>query len=169
MLDDIIVSGLAGGLIVFIILGSVKLALFIKRFVRDVDFRKSLSSGITRAWRLYRAVLIVVAVIGSLFYWYELRPSRIKHECSWVEYKVNAQPADPGITREEEALSKERYEACIENDRKRNPPVGGGMRLIPDCEYPVAYKEPSLATLERTETREATEEEYRFCLRDKGL
>lgn len=82
MLDDVIVSGLAGGLIVFIILASVRLAFFIKRLIGDVDFRKSLLSGFVGKWKRYRIILVVILGIGSLFYWYEWRPSQIKKQCN---------------------------------------------------------------------------------------
>jgi hypothetical protein len=177
MFENILVSGLAGGLIVFIILGSVNLFFFIRKLIRDVDFRKNLLLRIVRVWMAYRVVLIVAVVVGAVFYWYELRPSRIKHECSWTEYRVDAQPADFGVSKEEEARSIDEFDSCAKEYQQKMDSLQKNtwdyinLRAARDmaCKERLFYREPSPATPERVERREATEEEYQFCLRDKGL
>ena len=40
----------------------------------------------------YQVVILIVLVLGGLFYWFQLRPAFIKKECSWVEKHTEAVP-----------------------------------------------------------------------------
>ena len=47
-------------------------------------------------------ITTLVLSIGSLlFYWYQVRPSQIKHECSWVKMHDEAKPGRPAMTKEQ--------------------------------------------------------------------
>ncbi|KKQ66847.1 MAG: hypothetical protein US86_C0003G0090 [Candidatus Daviesbacteria bacterium GW2011_GWA2_38_24] len=35
-------------------------------------------------------IIVIITLFTFLFYWYELRPARIRHDCSWVQH-----PDDP--------------------------------------------------------------------------
>lgn len=73
MLDTILVSGLAGGLIIFIILGSVQLAFFIKKLIKDVNFRKNFLLRFVRVRKYFLIILILILGVSGLLYWYEFQ------------------------------------------------------------------------------------------------
>lgn len=81
-------------------------------------------------------------LIGSLFYWFEIRPSKIRQECSWTTEKVELAYCD---------YLKWKY-----HDNKDSIFAD----LIPDkCnEEKEEYK-----------TKKATPKEYDFCIRSKGI
>jgi hypothetical protein len=62
--------------------------------------------------------------IGSfLFYWYQIRPAQIKHECSWMKQHSDAIPARLAMTKEE-LIAKRVIRSCnaeIEALRKQIP------------------------------------------------
>jgi len=59
--------------------------------------------------KVYILISLTTLIIASfLFYWFELRPAEIMHDCSWVEVHENEKPANPGITKEEADKEKTR-------------------------------------------------------------
>jgi len=45
--------------------------------------------------------LFICSMGGLLFYWYQIRPAQIRHDCSWVKHHSGAVPARPALTKEE--------------------------------------------------------------------
>lgn len=88
----------------------------------------------------HKEVVIIIAVIlGFVFYWFQLRPTSIKKECSWASGAL-------GLTYEAYQLGKiQTPEEYLANPQK--------VSLQPDKEV----------------TRPATKAEYDLCLRQNGL
>lgn len=126
--------------------------------------------------------LIVLSVIGYyLFYWYELRPAKIKHDCSW--YKV-VDVAIPAINKEEAEASKAEYDKCVEENKKKKEEAEASRNsetwkefntnLLDDWEAPsqACYnflKYERSYTPEKEWYRKAKDTEYDFCLHEKGV
>ncbi len=112
-------------------------------------------------------ILFVLALLGTLFYWYEIRPAQIKHGCSWVRHYEEAKPAKEGVS-EEELWQSGRLKDCsresesIFNRLNRDFCEDRNKKIIEESK-----SEP--AEPEREWFTKATEKEYQFCLRDKGL
>ena len=118
-------------------------------------------------------ILLVVLLIPSWFYWYEIRPAQIKHDCSWVRMTSPSKLAKPAMTEEQlringilEDCSKHNYvnaetnrfirplrEVCESENKKKIEEYREGKAAVPAKEWWV----------------QADEEEYKFCLHDKGL
>ena len=88
----------------------------------------------------------------GLFYWYQIRPAQIKHDCSWVRHYKPGKPAEPPMT-ETELSEKGIIKSCDLNDIKSPSPPS----------WLDKYGESLLII------RSRCEEEYKFCLHDKGL
>ncbi len=133
-----------------------------------------------KSYRL--TIFLVVALLLTAFTWYEIRPSWIKHDCSWIKEIEAGVPAKPSMTEDElqannmlstcdkpveqpiqpdmTALERHRitvlndaYDRCLENNRK----------IVSD------YAQPRNAVPEKVSWRKSNTHEYEFCLRDKGL
>lgn len=128
-------------------------------------------------------VLIFLLIGGIFFYWYEIRPAIIKHDCSWViDRHENAKEAVPAMT---EAQLKEKgwLPDCnvLESEKDiENAILGESFLirkrkiLISNCKNDYQkkieeYKKDQSATEARDVWRKTTNEEYIFCLHDKGL
>ena len=131
--------------------------------------------------------LIPLLLISSgVFYWFQVRPTKIKHECSWVKTHFDKVPAKPAKTEEEvfveSKLSKEDFERALGLARGEIKPRTGTAKGMSGL--PVSFEDHRLSVFgdgfvkqmqespevpARDETRQAKDEEYRFCLRDKGL
>ena len=126
-------------------------------------------------------ILALLILMGSLFYWFQYRPAQIKHDCSWVKEVEAAIPSYPAMTENqlkqkgivtncsvsddsqtktldtfstaEEVINQRRQELCLEQNQK----------------IVELYRKPRNAVPEKEHWRKATNEEYKFCLRDKGL
>jgi hypothetical protein len=70
---------------------------------------------------------IIVIILLTGFYWFQVRPSQIKHDCSWVKMHDNAVPARPAMTKEE----------LIRNGiiRSCNNEIEALKKVIPDANY----------------------------------
>lgn len=108
----------------------------------------------------YKIIIIVgLVILGGAFYWFQIRPTTIKRNCSWFTEIIKA---DPGITKEQAEINKIKLNngecsnsegrltsfSCymLEKDTKERPP------------------QP-----EKEVTNEATKNEYDMCLRQNGL
>ena len=96
------------------------------------------------------AVSGIVLTLVTLFYWFQIRPAQIKHNCSWVTYKVESIYCEYLKDRVTQGnLFKDFYTKDIETCKNESD----------------TYKLRD----ESYQTREATQKEYEFCLHDKGL
>jgi hypothetical protein len=46
-------------------------------------------------------LFLILTSTAFLFYWFQIRPAQIKHECSWVKMHVDAKPGRPSMTKEQ--------------------------------------------------------------------
>ena len=123
------------------------------------------------------ALLVVpVVLIIIIFYWYQVRPSRIMHACSWFKVTLAPVPADPGITIEEAKIqSLEAYKTCRDSfstfreEYSNSNTDSSFFNNIGCSENSIGYKAPTPYQPERDTYRQASKTEYEFCLHDKGL
>lgn len=123
--------------------------------------------------------LISTTFLAGLFYWYQVRPSQIKHSCSWVKVTEPAIPSYPMMNEEQlrekgmlrscqstslELVQEVRNEILKEINVSRKRVCEDSNRKIID-EYSLARD----AVPEKISWRKSTNEEYSFCLHDKGL
>lgn len=121
-------------------------------------------------------LLFIIALL--LFYWYQVRPSQIKHDCSWVKINHVAVPAYPAMTKDE-LLAKGIITACPSPLPTPIPtpgivPIMTSNFWISVCDQNnintiEKYSKPRAAIPASVSWRKSTDTEYKFCLRDKGL
>jgi len=46
-------------------------------------------------WFRISILSLIILLIGGSFYWYGIRPAKIKSNCAWVEEHLDAIPAQP--------------------------------------------------------------------------
>ncbi len=123
--------------------------------------------------RVAGILLLLLPVLGSLFYWYEIRPAQIKHDCSWIKKHSNAIPAREGKTKEQ-LLAEGKLKVCPDL-LTSDYPEGSAFYLLDvrRCEVEndaiVNQNKPQQYVPAKDWYEEATKEEYTFCLHDKGL
>lgn len=105
-------------------------------------------------------IILLIIIIGFLFYWYAYLPGKIRHECSWVRRVTTATSAQPAITKEDVENSKVEYDKCVNEGR--------GGRLF--CEYMLKQEGPAIpAKPEQVWYEKADSAEYNFCIHEQGL
>lgn len=128
--------------------------------------------------------IILLIVSGSVFYWFQVRPAQIKHDCSWVKTHFDKIPAKSGKTVEqvsaESKLSKEDQERAIKLAKGEVQPrsdnsAGPDLLKLQDSmlelegESMISKMQGSPEVPARDEIKKATPTEYTFCLHEKGL
>lgn len=104
-----------------------------------------------------KIVIVLVVILGLLFYWFQIRPINIKKNCSWVTETI---PADPGVTKEQAELNKKSFD---------EQQCGKEKLISSRCFQLKTDTVERLPQPERKEITEATEKEYNLCLRQNGL
>jgi hypothetical protein len=138
--------------------------------------------------------LFICSMGGLLFYWYQIRPAQIRHGCPWVKHHSDAVPARQAMTKEE-LESKGIIRTCNNEFAKVKEmmpeyDISSGDEVIfnknfsfeqkriiwyatscrEDGDRVIAeYKTPRKAIPAKDWYEKADEDEYRFCLHDKGL
>lgn len=107
-------------------------------------------------WLKIVALVIFITAIGGAFYWYELRPAKIKHDCSWVFKHTDEVPAKPGKTQQE-------YDGCIEANQAKTGSYFEAL-LNSNCGEVARAYQPAKEWWQR-----ATKAQYDFCIHEKGL
>lgn len=115
---------------------------------------KLIPSITKKGFYIFTGIVVLLLIVGSNFYWYEIRLAQIKHDCSWVKRYQDAIPAKPGLTQEE--INKD----C-------NEIVGNPFYKSMTCNLKPILPEPAKSA--KDWWGEANAEEYKFCLHDKGL
>lgn len=123
-------------------------------------------------------ILLTILLISGWFYWYELRPAKIRQDCSWVKHTTEAIPAKPAMN-EEELKVGGLIKDCSGKRTKSSGEVTGIYESIfnedkSTCESKnrqiiEEYKtvRPEIPAKDWWEP--ATPKQYEFCLHDKGL
>ena len=127
----------------------------------------------------YRVFIILMGLflISSWFYWFQIRPAQIKHDCSWIEVHEKAIHASPGVPIEEVEASRRDNPQCKDwSHGSLSIPRSGYQSVFQnngadlDCFYLIKnYKAPQAAQPAKDWWRAASSQEYQFCLHDKGL
>ncbi|KKP43043.1 MAG: hypothetical protein UR31_C0011G0026 [Parcubacteria group bacterium GW2011_GWA2_33_14] len=115
-------------------------------------------------WFGFSIVLILIFIIGGYFYWFQLRPAKIKHDCSWVQKHADTVPE----------LTQDQHNECIDQCNSKptttNIPITGAINFnkfvstpFCNCPNPRPY-EPAKNWWER-----ANKNQYDFCIHEKGL
>ncbi len=116
--------------------------------------------------------LIILTLLISGFYWFQVRPTQIKHDCSWVKKHSEAIPARKGMTKEE-LQTKGLLKDCPPELKPKLLEDFAANRNEIMCSYDNATIIEDNKPLPYTPAKDwwvkATKEEYQFCLHDKGL
>ena len=130
---------------------------------------------------IFILLIIFVLISSGAFYWFQIRPAGIKHDCSWITTHHDKTPAKPAKTEAEvfidSKLSKEEFERALGLARGEIKPKSSTRaediveyrRLSSAGQEMIRQMQGSPEIPASDETRQATDEEYKFCLRDKGL
>ncbi len=118
-------------------------------------------------------ILLILLLISGCFYWFQIRPSQIKHDCSWIKHTNEAIPAKPAMN-EEELRQKSVLKDCSllkSLSAEGNPYAKIGLD---SCEQEnrrtiEEYKIARPAIPAKDWWVQADKDEYSFCLHDKGL
>lgn len=132
----------------------------------DNLFQSKLEKSPKARWSNKILILVLIALVILLeifsFYWFQIRPAKIKHDCSWVKKHSDATPAKRGLTKED------LQEVGLLQDCDHLSEV---EKLV--CSYQNAKtideNKPQKSTPAKDWWIKATKEEYQFCLHDKGL
>lgn len=115
--------------------------------------------------------VLLLTIASGLFYWYEIRPAKIRHDCSWVKQTSPAISGRPAMTVEE--LTREgKLQNCDLNQNNQNE--WWVNRSISLCEAHnealiKEYSVPVQAQPVKEWWEEARPEEYKLCLHSQGL
>jgi len=134
--------------------------------------------------KILAVIPLFVVIGGGLFYWYEYRPSRIKHDCSWVKYMEGGQVERPTLS-ENELKEKGLLKDCMKlKEQSEKIPAANSYsakllnetiqkesdNCLADNKWLIEdYKSTKPAVPSMEKWRQATSQEYQFCLHDKGL
>jgi len=136
-------------------------------------------------------IILLLIILSLSFYWFAWRPAQIKHDCSWIKIVEAAVPAYPALT-EDELRKQGIITACptplptqipTQNSttgyydkafEERRIKIISENFFINICNEEniktiTKYSKPREAIPKKENWRKATDEEYKFCLRDKGL
>lgn len=121
-------------------------------------------------------IFIILAILLSiivLFYWFEIRPSKIRQECSFVTKHVEAISARP-VKTESELLSEGVIKPCsiyeqifygqFSNDLEDKQFCENRNKVIIE-----SYSKPIPAEEAKNILEPVSKEKYDFCVRSRGL
>lgn len=112
--------------------------------------------------------LLSLLLLVAWFYWFQYRPAQIKHDCSWIKRHSDAIPARPTMT-ETELRTKGVIRDCtnVYNDSFSN--IDHLLCQDQNNKIIESYKQIKPAEPAKDWWVATSDEEYKFCLRDKGL
>src|SRR3990167_9882127 len=114
-------------------------------------------------------ITVALCALSALFYWYEIRPSRIKHDCSWVKFTTGGEPERPAKS-EEQLLNENIIKSCkglVNDSPSRSGVIPRLSNTFDFCEsinrkIIEDYKTTKPATPLKENWRQAKEDEYKF-------
>lgn len=181
------IYGVTVGIIVLVALSWVFRAWWEKRnnSQNSSEQDKPLVNKVTNNSSKITIAVIVLSALG-LFYWFEVRPTRIKHDCSWVRKYRQAIPERPAMSEDELSLKGmledcDRYKSVDSNNDTDSEKNNGIFEFSDwDAELMAACHDRNRVVIEDYRTikpeepaqewyEKATKKEYDFCLHDKGL
>ncbi len=105
-------------------------------------------------------LLLIIALMGFSFYWFSWRPEKIRHNCSWIERTEQEKVLRSDLTAEQKQILE-------------NYPTPTG-KLFDDYNAEEAFRkqyntDSFYTTVSKLYWDQATDEEYKICIREKGL
>ena len=132
--------------------------------IKNVLFKKS-----------FILIVLILFIISVMFYWFAYRPSKIRHDCSWVRMVDPAIPTKPAITKEDVKNSQLEYDECTKelaelnkynNSSRKRIFTNDGIR----CDSLLKQERQLIpAESERIWYKKANKDKYNFCIHEKGL
>ena len=113
-------------------------------------------------WFKIGLLIIGIAIAGGAFYWFQWRPTRIKHDCSWVEGHSDA------ISE----VTQGQYDECYNGCRIRAEASGIESfdgKILHISSFPCSCNQPHPALPAKDWWEKASKTEYDFCIHEKGL
>ncbi len=113
-------------------------------------------------------------LISGWFYWYELRPAKIRQECSWVKHTDEAIPAKPTMS-EEELKANGLIKNCVVEETQGYKSIYDKYLASKDtCEKRNKliiedYKTVRPEVPAKDWYSKAPEKTYDFCIKSKGI
>lgn len=115
--------------------------------------------------------ILLLTIASGLFYWYEIKPAKIRHDCSWVKQTSPAISGRRAMTVEE--LTREgKLQNCNLSEKDQNEWWSGRSISLCEGHNEAVIKEYSVPIQPQPAKEwwsEASQEEYKFCLQSKGL
>ena len=108
---------------------------------------------IKQNWFKLSLIIIFILILGFGFYWFQLRPVQIKHDCSWVKKHSDA------IIE----VTQEQYNKCCEDNPQDKEYFSNSYSCFHLCELPRSAQ-PAKDWWEP-----ASKIQYDFCIHEKGL
>lgn len=102
--------------------------------------------------------LILFSVVATTFYWFELRPSTIRKNCSWIHEQS---PEIKAISGDESVI--------VPNTSNLDLNTWEGLNAEAEAKLMMRKKVGSSAVSAMDYWRKSTSKEYDFCLRSNGL
>lgn len=129
--------------------------------------------------KIFISTVLLLIIFVFSFYWFAWQPSQIKHDCSWIKVTDLAVPAYSAMT-EDELRAKGLLKDCTLPTPTQILPKSSNVTNLFDYLLPnlcednnkiiiQEYSKPHEEIPEKISWRKAEDEEYKFCLRDKGL
>ncbi len=124
----------------------------------------------------YKFIILIIIIIGALFYWFQVRPILIKRQCSWFTQLESGKPAVPafaGITKEEAKQKTAQYlkeNNCTSYDTKFRSYSYNMQNFTCSIYFSEEPARPAQsAEPDKLVTKDATQKQYDVCLRHHGL
>lgn len=126
-------------------------------------------------------VIAIVLLLASWFYWFQLRPANIRHECSWINNIGTAVPAQPAITKQEADNSMQQFNKCKSQfseyrtwedklNEYRNHKTIHDVFGVDSCWGLIKKESPAMpAKPEGVWYSPANSDQYKFCIQSHGL
>lgn len=122
-------------------------------------------------------IVLLFSAVSLAFYWIQIRPAQIRHDCSWIKRHTDAVPEKKGLT-EKELQAKGMLKVCPTEVPRRADETSFdfysrsvlGYRACEQGNWDVVEKhKPQKYVPARDWYEQADRDEYNFCLHDKGL
>lgn len=107
----------------------------------------------------YKIVFLFVIILLGWFYWFQLRPIKIKHDCSWIK-----EHADPWAER-----TQAQYDECINKCNNKLTEIEISKNNIFLSPLPCSCEKPHPVRPAIDWWEKAGKTYYDFCIHEKGL
>lgn len=140
------------------------------------NFFKMINFKIKENKYIILLILLALLLISGWFYWYEIRPAKIRQDCSWVKHTDEAIPARPAMS-EEELKAKGFIKDCAKEELKFYGEFSTYQSIFAGkegCERSnkqivEEYKTARPAVLAKDWYSKAPEKVYDFCIKSRGI